>query len=137
MRNQSWLVLGAVALLGLSVMANEKPSAAYAQAMKDMQGALTGMRTAVPAKEYDAIAKHAATFKSGFEAAQQFWTEKKADDAIAAAQAGVKAATDLASAAAAKNDEGIAAAQRAVGATCGGCHMAHRERLADGTFEIK
>jgi hypothetical protein len=24
-----------------------------------------------------------------------------------------------------------------VGKTCGGCHMAHRERLPDGTFEIK
>jgi cytochrome c556 len=137
MRNSGWLVLGAVMLLGLSVAANEKPSAAYSQAMKDIQSAQGAMRTAVTAKDYDAIAKAAATFKASFDTAEAFWTAKKADDAIAASKAGVKGATDLAAAAAAKNDEGIAAAQRAVGATCAGCHMAHRERLADGTFEIK
>lgn len=137
MRKSGLLVLGAVVLLGLSVAANEKPSAAYVQAMKDIQSAQMGMRTAVTAKDYDAIAKHAATFKASFDAAEQFWTAKKADDAIQAAKAGVKGATDLAAAATAKNDEGIAAAQRAIGSTCNACHMAHRERLPDMTFEIK
>ncbi|HKT81224.1 MAG TPA: hypothetical protein VJP86_13450 [Vicinamibacterales bacterium] len=137
MRNPGLLVLGAVVLLGLSVAANEKPSAAYVQAMKDLQTAQGGMRNAVTAKDYDAIAKHAATFKASFDAAEAFWTAKKADDAVNAAKAGVKGATDLAAAAAAKNDEGIAAAQRAIGGTCMGCHTAHRERLPDGTFEIK
>lgn len=50
---------------------------------------------------------------------------------------GAKAAADLETAAKAKSEEGVTAAQRAVGAVCAACHMAHRERLQDGTFEIK
>ena len=137
MRKPGWLVLGAVALFGLTLVANEKPSEAYSKAMKDINAANMGLRAAVTAKDYDGIAKHAATIKASFDVVDQFWTAKKADDAIAAAKAGVKGATDLAAAATAKNDEGIAAAQRALGATCMGCHTARRERLADGSFEIK
>ena len=53
------------------------------------------------------------------------------------AQSGAKGAADLEAAAKAKNEDGVAAAQKAVGSTCAACHMAHRERLQDGTFEIK
>jgi mono/diheme cytochrome c family protein len=137
MRKPGWLVMGAVALFGLTLMANEKPSEAYSKAMKDINAGVMGLRAAVTAKDYDGIAKQATTVKTSFDVVEQFWTAKKTDDAIAAAKAGAKAATDLAAAATAKNDEGIAAAQRALGGTCMGCHTAHRERLADGTFEIK
>jgi len=102
-----------------------------------MQSAQMSMRAALTAKDYDAIGKAAATLKTSFDVTEQFWTAKKADDAVAAAKAGGKGAADLATAAAAKNDEGIAAAQRVVAGTCMGCHTAHRERLADGSFEIK
>ena len=43
----------------------------------------------------------------------------------------------LETAAKAKNEEGVATASRAVNGTCMGCHTAHRERLPDGTSEIK
>ena len=118
-------------------MANEKPSEAYSNAMKAINAANMGLRAAVTAKDYDGVAKQATAIKASFDVVDQFWTAKKVDDATAAAKAGAKAATDLGAAATAKNDEGIAAAQRALGATCMGCHTAHRERLADGTFEIK
>ena len=137
LRKPGWLVMGAVTLFGLTLMANEKPSEAYSKAMKDINAANMGLRAAVTAKDYDGVAKQAAAFKTSFDVVEQFWTAKKADDAIGAAKAGVKAATDLGAAAGAKNDEGIAAAQRALGGTCMGCHTAHRERLADGTYEIK
>jgi len=137
MRKPGWLIAAAVVVFGLTAIANEKPTEAYANAMKNLQSAQMAMRAAVTAKDYDAIAKAAATFKTSFEVTEQFWTAKKVDDAVAAAKAGAKGATDLAAAATAKNDEGVAAAQRAVAATCMGCHMAHRERLADGSFEIK
>ena len=137
MRNSGLLALGVAALLGMTLLANEKPSEAYSKAMKDIQATQMALRTAVTAKDYDAIGKGAATIKASFATAETFWTAKKVDDAIAASKAGGKAATDLAAAATAKNDEGIAAATRALTMTCAGCHMAHRERLADGTFEIK
>ena len=124
-------------VLGLTVRANEKPSESYQKAMKDLGAATQSLRNNVTAKDYDAIAKDAATFKASFAVAQSFWTGKQVDDAMKLAQDGAKAAADLETAAKAKSEEGVAAAQRAVGATCAACHMAHRERLQDGTFEIK
>jgi mono/diheme cytochrome c family protein len=91
----------------------------------------------VTANNFDAVANDAATLKRSFATALEYWTAKKADDAIGLARGGAKAADDLESAAKAKNAEGVTAAQRALGATCGTCHTAHRERLQDGSFEIK
>jgi cytochrome c556 len=124
-------------VLGLTVRANEKPSESYQKAMKDLGAANQSLRNNVTAKDYDTIAKDAATFKASFAVAQAFWTGKQVDDAMKLAQEGAKAAADLETAAKAKNEEGVAAAQKAVGATCATCHLAHRERLQDGTFEIK
>jgi cytochrome c556 len=124
-------------VLGFTIRANEKPSESYQKAMKDFGAANQSLRNNVTAKDYDAIAKDAATFKASFAVAQAFWTGKQVDDAMKLAQDGAKAAADLETAAKAKSEEGVAAAQRAVGATCASCHMAHRERLQDGTFEIK
>ena len=96
-----------------------------------------GLRGHVNAKDYDAIAKDAATLKANFTKIEAFWTAKKVDDATNFAKAAGKAAADLETAAKAKNDAGIAAAQMALTPNCAGCHMAHRERLPDMTFEIK
>ena len=137
MRKSGWLAMSVIALCGLTLMANEKPPEAYSNAMKAIQAANTSLRGNVTAKNYDGIAKDAASLKAAFTTVEQWWTAKKTEDAIAAAKAGVKGATDLEAAATAKNDEGITAAQRAMAGTCMGCHNAHRERLADGTFEIK
>jgi hypothetical protein len=124
-------------VLGLTLRANEKPSELYQKAMKDLGAANQSLRNNVTANAFDAIAKDAATFKASFAVAQAFWTGKQVDDAMKLAQDGAKAAADLETAAKAKSEEGVAAAQRAVGATCAACHMAHSERLQDGTFEIK
>jgi len=137
MRKPGWLMLGAVALFGLTVMANEKPSEAYSNAMKSIQATTKSLGGNATAKNYEGVAKDAAALKAAFTVIDQFWAAKKVDDASTLAKAALKGATDLEAAATAKNDEGIAAAQRAVGATCMGCHTAHRERLADGSFEIK
>ena len=79
----------------------------------------------------------AATLQGNFAKIEAFWTTKKVDDAIGFAKAGGKGAADLEAAAKAKSDDRIAAASMAATGACGGCHMAHRERLPDMTFEIK
>jgi cytochrome c556 len=124
-------------MLAIGVMANEKPSDAYVKSMKETNAAAQSLKKSVEAKDYDAVAKDAATLKTLFTGTEEFWTARKADDAIAAAKAGVTAATDLETAAKAKNAEGVATASKAVAATCKTCHDAHRERLPDGTSEIK
>ena len=129
-------VCAAVAV-GFTVIANEKPSAEYQTAMKNLGTANGAMRGNVTNKDYAALEANAATFKASFTVANAFWTAKKADDAIKLTNDGLKGAADLDAAAKAKNDEGIAAARGTIGATCRGCHMVHRETLPDMTFEIK
>ena len=131
------VAVSAAVIVGLTVMANEKPTPEYQTAMKNLGAANQGMRGDVTNKDYAAIEKHAATYKASFTVAESFWTGKKTDDAIALAKTGLKGAADLDAAAKAKNDAGIDAARGTIGATCRGCHMVHREQLPDMTYEIK
>ena len=127
----------AVAGFGLGLAANEKPTPEFQNIMKSNGATNAALRMHVQAKDYDGIAADAATLKANYAKIETFWTAKKVDDAIAFAKSGAKGAADLETAAKAKNDEGVAAASRAVASTCAGCHMAHREQLPDKTYEIK
>jgi cytochrome c556 len=131
------LALAAASALAIGVMANEKPPEAYVKSMKETNAAAQSLRKSIPAKDYDAVAKTAATLQTLFAGTEEFWTNRKADDAVAAAKEGAKAATDLETAAKAKNDDDMAAAAKTLTATCKTCHDAHRERLPDGSSEIK
>ena len=132
-------LLAFAVLFGLNVLANEKPTMEFMDLMKSNAAATgpIGLRGHVNAKDYDAIAKDGATLKENFAKIGAFFAAKKWDDAVAFAKAGGKAAGDLETAAKAHDDAGIASAQMAVAPACGGCHMAHRERLPDMTNEIK
>lgn len=131
----SAMALAAAAVL--TVMAAEKPPEAHVKLMKDANTAAAALRGHVQAKDYDAIAADAATLKPLFAEIEKFWTARKTEDAIGFAKTGAKGVADLETAAKAKNEEGVAAAARAVNGTCMGCHTAHRERLPDGSSEIK
>jgi hypothetical protein len=132
-----WLTFGAAAIFGVVVMAGEKAPDSYVKNMKDTNAAAQSLRKSVEAKDYEAVSKDAATLKTLFGSTEEFWTKRNAEDAVAAAKAGVKAATDLETAAKAKNEAGVADAAKTLQGTCKTCHDAHRERLPDGTSEIK
>jgi cytochrome c556 len=66
-----------------------------------------------------------------------FWRQRSADDAVRASEAGKTAAVQLSAAAHEGNAEAAQTAFAALGSTCKGCHEAHREKLADGTYKIK
>jgi cytochrome c556 len=131
------LALAAASVLVIGVAASEKPSEEYVRSMKNTNVAAQSVRKDVEAKDYGAVAKDAATLKELLAGTEEFWTKRKAEDAVAAAKAAAKAATDLEEAAKARNDEGVAASAKALNAACKTCHDAHRERLPDGTSEIK
>jgi cytochrome c556 len=140
MRRTFGLSLFAVAVVfGFSLWANEKPTTEFQDIMKSNAAASgpAGLRAHVPAKDYDAIAKDAATLKANFAKIEAFWTAKKVTDAITFAKDGGQAATALETAAKAKDDAGITASMAKVTSSCGGCHMAHREQLPDKSYEIK
>ena len=125
----------------LVVFADEKPTPEYQNMMKSNQATVgpMGLRAHIAAKDYDAIAKDAATIKENYTKLEAFWVQKKADDAIAITKAGLQAAADLDAGAKAKDDQKIVTANRALAATCTDCHQDHRTQLlpAKNGFEIR
>jgi cytochrome c556 len=130
-------VASAGLITGVSLRAGEKPPESYVKMMKDTNAAAQALRGHVEAKDYDAIATDAMTLKKLFADTEAFWAPRKTDDAIGFSKTGAKAAADLETAAKARNEDGVTTAAKAVTATCTGCHAAHRERLPDGSSEIK
>jgi len=137
MRKGYWLAL-CVFTLGLTVLANEKAPGSFSDAMKSNGATLQKLGKDVDAKDYDAIAGDAATLKKNFMGpVGSFFTDKKMDAALDMCKTAFGASDGLEKAAKAKNEMGVADARKAVQGTCGACHTAHREKLADGSFEIK
>jgi len=88
-------MLTATVALGLTAIANEKPSADFQSVMKSNGATTMALRDHITAKNYDAIATDAATLKANFAKIEAFWTAKKVDDAITFAKTGAKGAADL------------------------------------------
>jgi len=132
-----WLVVGAAVVFGFTVMASEKAPESYVKNMKETNATAKSLKEAIEAKNFDEVAKNAATMKTLFQTTETFWTERKAEDAITAAKEGMTAADALEKAAKAKNESGVTAASKTLTSTCKTCHDAHRERLPDGSSEIK
>jgi cytochrome c556 len=138
MRNALRLAGLSLVVLGMSVIANEKPPADFQQAMKENGAALQKLAKDVEAKDFDAIAAGAGTLKKNFQGpVGKYFTDKKMEDALKQCTAAFQAADTLEKAAKAKNEMQVADARRAVQGTCSGCHMAHREQLPDKSYEIK
>ena len=84
-----------------------------------------------------AAAQAASEMQVAFAKIEAYWSQKNTADGVTASrniQAVAKAVHDAAIAG--DKDAAIAAAKD-IGANCGSCHMAHRIRLPDGTFQLK
>jgi cytochrome c556 len=134
------LVLGA----GVVLDAGEKPGEAYQAAMKDLGAASAALRKHVQEIEaagaypdYNPIEKDVAALKGPLKTALSFWTAKHADDAVTQAQTALTSIDELETARKEKNYDALMTASANIGKTCGACHTAHREKLPDGSYEIK
>jgi hypothetical protein len=132
-----WVVPVLLGSLAFVLFAAEKPPQDYQQAMKDLGAFAQGISKAVQAEDYDAITKYATSAKDAFGIVESYWSKKSDADALRTAQEGVKAAADLGVTANLKSKEGAEYAAKLITDMCMGCHAAHRERAADGTFQIK
>lgn len=138
MRAKSGLIaLCATALFGLTLIASEKPPESYQKNMKDTNATARSLKDNVEAKNWDGAAADAAKLKTLFAETQSFWEKRNATDAVTAAKEGAAAAGDLEKAAKAKDGAAMTSAHKALTGTCKSCHDAHRERLPDGSSEIK
>lgn len=129
------VVTGAL-LCGLVAVAAEKPSDAYRKAMADLGAFSSGIDKAVTDQDFETATTLAQSAKSAFEFTEGFWRGKD-PEAAKLADRGRMATSDLLVMAGIKNQEGVAFAAMEAKEVCAGCHMAHRERLPDGSFEIK
>jgi hypothetical protein len=144
------LAMCSAVVFGLNLRANEKPTVAYQKAEKDLNAANNALRTDVRSIDYAALEKDALAMKASFAVMLEFWEARKVEDAIKFVRDGIKGADDLEAAAKAMNYPGVMAAQNAVAGSnglafeggalpgvCVGCHLAHRQRMPDGTYEVK
>lgn len=110
--------------------------AALRASMKKIGPASTGLAKKLTAKDATSAAD-AKQLQAWFGEVGKFWKAKKAGDGVAfskTAAAEFKTVSKLA--AAGKWDEASASFKKAT-ATCSGCHGAHREKAADGSFMVK
>jgi cytochrome c556 len=129
-------LLLALAASGFVIVAAEKPPADYQAAMKELGTFAAGIDAAVKTEDYDAIVASATKARDAFAVTENYWKGKDAE-AVGLARRGWNASSDLIVMSGIKNQEGVAFAATEARSTCMECHATHRERLADGTFEIK
>ena len=142
-RRLTVLAVSAVFTLGFSARANEPPTEEYRAAMKDLEAASEILRHHARMVEpggdccYDWVEKDAVTLKAAFAKTLEFWKAKNVKNAITLAQYAVSDAAGLERAAKAKHYDGVVAGVSGVLNACEPCHLAHREKLPDGTYEIR
>src|SRR3954454_311322 len=124
------------ALLLCSVFAIAQDDADLQKWMKTT-GAEFGSLRKMESKTGPDVAASAEKIAVIYDQMKGYWEKKHVDDAVKLSADGKTAAMDLASAAKAGDAEKANAALKAMGGTCQGCHNAHREKAADGSYKIK
>jgi hypothetical protein len=115
----------------------EKPTAEMRAVMGSNAQTNAGVKAHLHGRDYDALARDAATYSGNFSYIESFWTARNVAAPLELSRQGLKAAADLKAAALAKDAAAVATALAAIFSTCDACHKQYREQLADGTFAIK
>jgi cytochrome c556 len=121
----------------MAVVTSAQEDTEYQAWMKAVGTTVGSLRKNIEAKNGDTAAADAKKIQDLFGHIDEFWTKKNVSDAqkfASDAQAGFGEVAELA--AASKFDD-AAAALKKTSATCGGCHMAHRDKQPDGSSKIK
>jgi hypothetical protein len=128
------VIIGAGRVLATSAAMSETE---YDAAMKEVRGAFMDLKKNLDGQAGEEAAKNAQKLADVFKKVEEFWTERKQDDAVTFAKAAAGEAAKAAEAAKAGNFTGGLDAHKALQGTCQGCHTAHRERAEDGSYRIK
>ncbi len=109
----------------------------YAAAMKEI-GSNNGMiGKAITSGAAADAAKGSAILEARFKDVNAYWTAKKVDDAIKFSADALAASQALSKALAANDMTAAGEARTKLGATCMGCHTAHREKTPEGGWKMK
>lgn len=103
--------------------------------MKAASAGMGGLKKSLDAKNNADAAQMALKLEGVFESVGKYCTGKS-EDAAKFAQSAKSAAKEIAAAAEAGNIDGVNTGFGKLGASCKGCHDAHREKV-DGGFRFK
>ena len=121
----------------LAVAVFAQGDADYQKWMKTIGATSGSLHKNLEAKNGEAASADAKKIQEAFAQVHDYWQKKSVDDAMMFAMDARDGFREVAEdAAAGKFDEASAAVKKA-SATCGGCHTAHREKAADGSWKIK
>ena len=108
----------------------------YQAWMKSNASNMGSLNKNIAAKESVAAAADAKKLEDTFKQVEDFWEKRHVTDAVNFAKQAQSAAAAAAKSATAGNMEQASADAKTLAMSCGGCHMAHREKTEAG-FKIK
>ena len=127
------LLIGAVLVAGALAQSDSD----FQSWMKSNPPTVGSLNKNIAAKDGPAAAADAQKLEATFKQVEAFWKKRGgADDAVNFSMKAQTAAAAIAKDASAGNFDQAAADLKSLQATCGGCHMAHREG-SPGAFKIK
>lgn len=130
------LIATCFAVLAVTVVAQD--DAEYQSWMKAAAATSGSLRKNLEAKNSDGAAADAKKLEEIFGHVHDYWSAKHADDAMKFAMAASTGFGQVAEqAASGKLDDASATLKTTTSTNCGGCHAAHREKTADGSWKIK
>lgn len=131
------LVLIMATLSVLAAAPRSFDEAALEAAMKSVLPTSGSLRKNVTEKNADGAKADAAKLEAIFKTSEDFWTERKAQDAVELSVTAKQAANEIGKLAGAGEWDKIPAAQQKLQATCMACHNSHREGSRETGYKVK
>jgi hypothetical protein len=131
------LALAACALLVSAALAADDDFAEYQSWMKSNNDALADLNKNLTAKNATGAQTDVRALQENLAKAMVYWQIRNVNDAVRFALDGTYGLAQVGVLVNQGKFEDASAALKPVQATCAGCHMAHRDKAADGSFKIK
>jgi cytochrome c553 len=124
---------GMLVLSGLAFAQDEE----FTKWMKVTGGATGSLKKDLDAQNYDGAVDEARKLEGVFKKVAEYWDAKGDGRSAELAKTGQEASAKVVAAASVKDSEQAVMGLKTIQGTCKGCHEAHREKAADGTYKIK
>ncbi len=131
------IVLMAVSALAALPCALSAQEHGLEDTMKQVGATMGKLKKGLDGKMLHDVAGDAEKMQALMKDAEQFFAHNNLADAVQMAKDAQSAAGTLVTAGHGNNAEAAGAAFSKLGGSCKGCHDAHREKLADGTYKMK
>jgi cytochrome c556 len=129
------IVLAITATFSAAVLFAQSDSD-YQSWMKTVAATNGSLQKNIAAKDAAAVGADAQKLQDTFKQVEMFWQARNAADAVGFAKQAQTVTAMVLKDASAGNLDQAATDAKTIGAACGGCHMAHREKVDTG-FKIK